>query len=93
MVGLGASGNGHFAIGKDVLYDFRPEEGDLLDLLAYGFGDSADPLDIDGLVYGVSGGSTTIDVGASFGIGAPGQHTIKLVGFDGLDDSNFAALA
>ena len=64
-----------------------------LDRAFRGFGDSADPLDIDGLVYGVSGGSTTIDVGASFGIGAPGQHTIKLVGFDDLQDSNFAALA
>ena len=45
--------------------------------------------DITDLVYSIAGGSTTIDVGASFGLSAAGLNTIKLLGFDDLADSNF----
>jgi serralysin len=63
------------AIGQDIVFDFRPDEGDQLELRGYGLTDVGD-LDIT-----VAPGSTVIDIGASLGQAA-NVDTIRLVGFD-----------
>jgi hypothetical protein len=66
------------AIGQDIIFDFRPDDGDAgnaLELRNYGF-DDVDDLSID-----VAGGSTVIDIGASLGQTA-NVDTIRLAGFN-----------
>ena len=78
-VGAGAGGADTFlfagAIGQDIVFDFRPDEGDQLELRGYGFADVGD------LSIAVAGGGTVIDIGASLGQTA-NVDTIRLAGFD-----------
>jgi Ca2+-binding RTX toxin-like protein len=79
------------AIGRDIVFDFRPDEGDLLDLLTYGFNpDEGSTLaDLD---YSTAGGSTLIDIGTSFLGAAAGAHTIRLADHDDLSIDDFVAV-
>ena len=61
------------AIGQDIVFDFRPGEGDQLELRGYGF-DDVDDLSIVG-----AGGGRVIDIGASLGQTAD-VDTIRLAG-------------
>jgi hypothetical protein len=74
------------AIGQDIVFDFRPDDGDngdVVELKDYGFDDVGD-LSID-----VAGGSTVIDIGASLGQTA-NVDTIRLAGFnDSLTNGDF----
>ena len=71
------------AIGRDIVFDFRPDEGDVIELRDYGFDDVGD------LSIAVAGGSTVIDIGASLGQTA-NVDTIRLAGFnDALDEHGF----
>ena len=71
------------AIGRDIVFDFRPDEGDQLELRGYGFDDVGD------LAIAVAGGSTVIDIGASLGQTA-NVDTIRLAGFnDALTNGDF----
>ena len=63
------------AIGQDIVFDFRPDDGDVLELRGYGFDDVGD------LSIAVAGGSTVIDIGASLGQTAQ-VDTIRLAGFN-----------
>jgi hypothetical protein len=89
--GAASDGNDTFLfaglIGRDLVFDFRDGE-DLLDLLAYGFdpGSGSTLADLD---FTVAGGNTTIDVGTSFALSGPGLNTIRLLGFDDLDATDF----
>ena len=77
-------------IGRDLVHDFRPGEGDTLRLNGYttGNGYALDLDDVLDLSIAVLGGNTVIDIGASLG-GPAGQHTITLRSFTGtLDDAN-----
>ena len=75
--GAGAGGADTFlfagAIGQDIVFDFRPDEGDQIELRGYGFAD-VDDLSIVG-----AGGGTVIDIGASLGQTAD-VDTIRLAG-------------
>jgi hypothetical protein len=74
-----AGGNDEFLfaglIGRDLVFDFRDGE-DLLNLLAYGFGDGGlgggGTFDFADLDFTVAGGNTVIDIGTSFGLSGPG---------------------
>ena len=63
------------AIGRDIVFDFRPDEGDVIELRDYDFDDVGD------LSIAVAGGSTVIDIGASLDQSAQ-VDTIRLAGFD-----------
>jgi Ca2+-binding RTX toxin-like protein len=62
-------------IGRDVVFDFRPDDGDVIEVRDYGFDDVGD------LAIAVAGGSTVIDIGASLGQTAD-VDTIRLAGFN-----------
>jgi Ca2+-binding RTX toxin-like protein len=92
--GAGAGGADTFGfagfIGKDLVHDFRPGEGDTLQLNGYttANGYALTLNEVLDLSIAVLGGNTVIDIGASLG-GAAGQHTITLRSFTGtLDDTN-----
>ena len=69
--------------GRDLVFDFRPEEGDTLELRGYGFDDVSD------LSITAAGGSTVIDIGASLGQAA-NTDIIRLAGFhDPLTSGDF----
>ena len=71
------------AIGQDIVFDFRPDEGDRIELKGYSFTDVGD------LSIAVAGSSTVIDIGASLGETAQ-VDTIRLAGFnDVLTNTDF----
>ena len=63
------------AIARDIIFDFRPDEGDLIELRGYGLHP------FDDLAITTAGSITMIDIGASLDQTAK-VHTIRLVGLD-----------